>query len=109
MATIYKRTRDKGKKNVVYWIQYLDHAGRRRTKRGFSDKGLTEQLAGRLENEAMLRRQGLIDPDEERASEWKSTPLSDHLSAFEKSLGRKDNTPKHVRLTMSRVRRIVHR
>ncbi len=42
MASIYKRNK---KKNEPYTIQYFDHRGRRRTKIGFTDKGLTEELS----------------------------------------------------------------
>jgi site-specific recombinase XerD len=105
MATIYKR--NKGKKNEPYSIQYLDHEGNRRTTLGFTDRALTEQLAAKLETEARMRRTGLIDPDQERFVERKQSPIEEHLKAFERSLG--DNTDKHVKLTMFRVRRIVQR
>ena len=29
MATIFKRSRDAGKKNAHWWIQYFDHEGNR--------------------------------------------------------------------------------
>ena len=102
MASIFKRSKKKG---TPYTIQYLDHDGKRRTVKGFTDKGLTEQLAARLEHEARLRRTGLVDVQAEKFAEQKLSPIEDHLTAFEESLG--DNSPKHVRLTMTRVRRIV--
>ena len=67
MASIFKLSRDKGKKNKPWYIQYFDHEGKRVTEKGFTDKGLTEQLAAKLENEAMLRKKGLIDPVAEKA------------------------------------------
>jgi len=75
MATIYKR--DKRKKNEPYSIQYVDHAGKRRTTQGFTDKGLSEQLAAKLEAEARLRRTGLIDPEQERLVECKHARMTD--------------------------------
>lgn len=102
MASIYKRTR---RKNEPYTIQYFDHLGRRRTKKGFTDKGLTEELAGKLELEARMRSTGLIDPLLDRFAEQKRIPINEHLDAFEERLS--DNTGKHVKLTMTRVRRIV--
>jgi integrase len=103
MATIYKR--NKRKKNEPYSIQYLDHEGTRKTVMGFTDRGLTEQLAAKLETEARLRRTGLIDPEQEKSVERKLSPIEDHLTAFELSLG--DNTDKHVKLTMFRTRRLI--
>src|SRR4051812_30238493 len=102
MASIFKR--QKGK-NEPYVIQYLDHRGKRRTKKGFTDKGLTEQLAGKLESEARLRATGMIDPEQERLAEQKNSEIESLLDVFEESLG--NNTGKHVDLTMYRVRRIV--
>ena len=102
MASIFKRCK---KKNEPYTIQYFDHRGKRRTKLGFTDKGLTEELAGKLELEARMRSSGLIDPMLDRIAEQKRLPIDEHLDAFKESMA--DNTGKHVKLTMSRVRRIV--
>lgn len=103
MASIYKR--HKRRKNEPWWIQYRDHEGKRRTVKGYTDKSLTEQLAARLEDEARLRRTGMIDAEQERFAQTRQSPIDPHLDAFEESLG--DNTGKHVKLTMTRVRRIV--
>jgi len=107
MASIFKRKRDKGRRNAAYWIQYFDHEGRRRTKKGFTDKALSEQLAAKLENEALLRERGMIDAKEEALQERQAAPIEEHLEAFERSLKGKDNTDKHVRLAMGRIRKIV--
>jgi integrase len=105
MASISKRSRDKGKKNKPYWIEYVDADGGRAFAKGFTDKGLTEQLAAKLENEVLLRKRGMIDPAQERLLAIRQSPLADHLAAFERSL--ENATPKHRKLTMTRVRRLV--
>nr|MBA3483697.1 hypothetical protein [Pirellulales bacterium] len=105
MASIYKPAREKAKKRGTWFIDYTDHRGQRRTLKGFTDKTQTERLAAKLEHEVMLRKRGLIDPDQEQILERKKAPLTTHLKAFERSLG--DNTPKHVKLTMARVRRVI--
>ena len=102
MASIFKRSK---RKNEPYWIQYKDHGGKRRTAKGFTDKGLTEELAARLETEARLRKTGLIDPEQERQAATKLCPIKEHLTAFEESLS--DNSPKYLRQTMNEVRRIT--
>ncbi len=89
-----------------HWFQWYDHLGQRRTSKGFTDRGLTEQAAAKKEEEARLRRLGLIDPEQEKLAEQKKTAITEHLSAFERSL--KKNTDKHLKLTMSRVRKIVN-
>lgn len=102
MASIFKRTK---RKNEPYSIQHVDHQGKRRTVKGFTDKGLSEQLAAKLESDARLRSTGLVDAEQERFAAIRNEPLEDHLQAFENSLS--DNSPKHVRLTMTRIRKVV--
>ena len=102
MATIFKRSRKKGE---PYSFQWFDHEGKRRTAIGFTDRGLTEQAAAKKEEEARLRKLGLIDADQERFTEQKKRPIEEHVEAFERSL--RKNTGKHLKLTLSRVRRIV--
>jgi hypothetical protein len=50
-----------------YVIAYFDHEGRRvELNSGTPDRDAAEQIAGRLETEAALRRRGIIDPTQER-------------------------------------------
>jgi len=105
MASIYKRPADKGKKNKPWLIEYRDADGNRAYAKGFTDKGLTEQLAAKLENEVMLRKRGMIDPAQERLLAIKQSPIGDSLAAFDRSLD--NTTPKHRKLTMTRVRKLV--
>jgi len=105
MASIFKKSRDKGRKNKPWWIEYVDADGNRAYAKGFTDKGLTEQLAAKLESEAMLRQRRMIDPAQERLLAIQQSPIGDHLAAFERSL--ENATPKHRKLTMTRVRRLV--
>jgi site-specific recombinase XerC len=105
MASIYKRPADKGKKNKPWLIEYVDHEGKRAYAKGFTDKALTEQLAAKLENEVLLRKRGMIDPAQERLLAIKQSPITEALAAFERSLDA--NTPKHIRLTMTRVRALI--
>jgi site-specific recombinase XerD len=105
MASVFKKSRDKGKKNKPWWIEYVDADGKRAYAKGFTDKGLTEQLAAKLENEVLLRRRGMIDPARERLLAIKQASIQEHLAAFERSL--ENTTPKHRKLTMTRVRRLI--
>ena len=105
MASIYKRSRDKKKKNVPYQIEYVDADDVRRVVKGFTDKGLTEQLAAKLENEVMLRKRGMIDPLAEQLAVRRQSLVGDSLDAFRQSLD--NTTPKHQKLTITRVTRLV--
>ena len=106
MATVSKRAQGKAKR-APWYIGFTDERNIRRTRKGFTDKAETERLAAKLEHEVMLRIRGLVDPKDEEAAAKQNTPLTEHLQDFEKSLKQKANTGKHVKLTMTRVRRIV--
>jgi site-specific recombinase XerD len=102
MASIFKRRKGR---NEPYTIQYVDHLGKRRTCKGFTDKGLTEELAAKLEGDARLRTTGLIDTEQDRIAQCQQAPLDEHLASFETSLAA--NTPVYISRTMTRIRAIV--
>jgi len=108
MASIFKRGCDKKNRRAGYWIEYKDHDGKRRRKKGFTDYELTCQLAGKLENDAMLRRTGLVDPVQEKLAEQRRLPIDVHLTGFETNLKQRGRTKKYVGLTMSRVRAVIY-
>jgi site-specific recombinase XerC len=103
VASIFKR--GKARKNAPYWVQYKDHEGKRKTVKGFTDKGLTEELAAKLEGEARMITTGLVDARQHQLAKHGQSPIEGQLNEFEASL--KPNTGKHVTLTMWRVRRII--
>ncbi|MBC7820705.1 MAG: tyrosine-type recombinase/integrase, partial [Planctomycetaceae bacterium] len=103
MATIFKR--DKQRKHQTYSIQYFDHEGRRKTVQGFTDKGLTEQLAAKLESDARLRSSGLIDPEQERYALQRQLPLTEVVAVFKEGLSEKSS--KYIQHTTSRLQRII--
>ncbi len=105
MASIYKRARDAGKRRAPWYLTFTDHTGKRRTRKGFTDKAATEQFAAQLEHDAMLRRRGLIDAEADRLLGQRQLDIQLHLAAFERHL--QANSPGHVRLTLSRVRKII--
>src|SRR5690606_28124728 len=90
-----------------YYFDYTDHTGKRRTERGFTDKGETERLAAMREHDTMLRRKGLIDPTQEKLADHRRSPIDEHLEAFERMLSAATNTEKHVRQSMSRLRKVI--
>lgn len=62
MASVFKRKRDRLRKNSSWFIAYSDENNVRRTVKGCPDKAATEAVARTLESEAELRRRGVIDP-----------------------------------------------
>lgn len=109
MASIFKRGSDKRNRKASYWVEYVDHTGKRRRKKGFTDYELTQQLAGKLESEVMLRDRGMLDPQAETFAEHRKLAIEEHLTAFENGMKQRGTTAKHVKLTMSRVRAVVNR
>ena len=107
MASIFKLGKDKRRKGTVYHIEYVYHRGRTRRKKGFSDKGLTQQLAAKIEHDVMLRREGLIDLKQELLATQKSIPLPEHVLEFENALKQKGSTTRHVQKTINRIQRII--
>ncbi len=105
MAAIYRRQQDRGVKRSCWYIGYTDHLGRRRTKKGFSDRGETERLAAKLEHDVMLRKRGLVDPEQEAARERRNALLSEHLAAFAKS--QQKNSGKYAKLLVMRIRTLL--
>lgn len=107
MASIFKVGKQKSNKRAPYMIEYVDHTGKRRRKRGFTDKALTQQLAAKLEHDVMLRREGLVDPKKERQIAVRQQPIGEHIAEFEKALKRRGSTEDHVKKTLGRVRRVI--
>ena len=103
MATLFKRN---GKGSWV--VMWFGHDGRRCTKSTrTSDKRAAEQLASKLEADAMLRRNGVIDVRIESVAQHGRRPIAEHLADFERSLVAKNATASHVAMTVTRARRVI--
>ncbi len=100
MASVFKRKRTVNGKVIEarrYTIQYIDGTGAICRVPGFTDRGKTWSLAEKLEK-------GATD------GEWlkhRKTPLTEHLKEFKKHLEAQNDTPKHVKTTETRVKRII--
>ena len=101
MASIFKRRKGK---NEPYTIQYVDHLGKRRTEVGFTDKGLTEQLAAKFESEARLRKTGLIDVEAEKIHSLRLSSVDEHLTPYLQSL--QANDAKYVADVKVQIKRL---
>jgi site-specific recombinase XerD len=103
MASVFKRGKDKSIKGSCYYVSWTDIDGKRKMRKAFRDKGLSEQLAAKLENEVMLRKRGLIDPEIDRLDQSGRSPIAQHLAAYKKALSNRGTTAKHVAMTVSRL------
>lgn len=107
MASVFKRSKDKNVKGSCYYIGWTDVDGKRKMRKAFRDKGLSEQLAAKLENEVMLRKRGLIDPEIDRLDQSGRSPIEQHLTAYKKALSNRGTTAKHVAMTVNRLKFIL--
>ena len=108
MASVFKRG---GKRAKGYWYaSWFDHNGKRHTKcTRTTDKATAERIAKKYEADAALRREGVIDPAQDRYAQEAARPIDHHVADFCKDLLARDRTPKHVDMTVSRVQFIIER
>jgi len=112
MASIYRRT-----KGGNFYITYWARPGQRRTVKGCKDRAATEALARKLEADAMLRNNGVIDVKADQyakaearrlvAKDAKGNVTDSHVADFHAMLLAKGTTAKHAQMTQSRVATII--
>ncbi len=103
MASIYKRSR--GSNYIADWT---DHEGKRCTKSTkTSDKAAAERIAAKWEAAAALRRDGVIDPREDRYSHEARRPIKEHLENFLTDLAARDNSAQHVSETRYKCEAVI--
>lgn len=71
----------KGKPNACWYLGYKDEDGKQKTKKGFTDRKATKELADKLEREARLRREGLVDPVAEQLRDRRRAPIDRWLTS----------------------------
>ncbi len=102
MATVFKRN---GKGNWL--IQWFDHEGVRREKSSrTTDKRSAERLAAKLESDAMLRKEGVVDASADRLAGHHARPLLEHLGEYLDELRHRGCHPRHVQTIESQLNRM---
>ncbi len=112
MASIYRRKGDD-----KYTISYHIRPGVRKEVRGCADRKATEALARKLESDAMLRREGVIDAKADQYSAAEAKPLmvkdadgkvtGGHLADFHAAMLAKGVTDSHAREARAKVARAL--
>jgi integrase len=107
MATVYKRG-GKSNRSGWYYISYTDHDGKRKTRSSrTTDKATAERIANKLESDAALRRDGVIDASDDRYAAEARRPLTAHLAEFKTALAGKGNTPQHCHEAHTQTQKII--
>jgi len=103
MASVYKRG---GKRAKGTWqAAWRDHTGKRRTKSTrTTDKAAAERIAAKLEADAALRKEGVIDAGAEALRTAVEMPVERQLADFQLKLEAANRTAEHVRRTIGFIR-----
>jgi integrase len=99
MATIYKRG-GKGSRGARYYISYFNHRGERVSRSArTTDRAAAERIAAKLEAEAALRRDGVVDPTLDDITRQSRRTIASHLEDFTAKMHTANRTEKHIRYT----------
>jgi integrase len=99
MGSVFKRG---GKKNRGgnYYVSWFDHTGKRQSKSAkTTDKATAERIAAKLESDAALRRDGVIDPALDGISQESQRSVESHLSDYKAKLQAANRTEDHIEST----------
>jgi len=105
MASIFRRG---GKRTGCWQIQWFDDTGKRRSKNSkTTDKSAAQRIANKLESDAALRRDGVIDAALDWIGKESQRTIDSHLADFEAKLRTGKRDAEHVRSTISYIRTIA--
>ena len=106
MATIYKRG-GKGNRGGRYYISYFDHKGKRQSRSArTTDKATAERIAAKLEADAALRRDGVVDPELDAICEQSRRSVESHVKDYEAKMGAANRASQHISTTVAYIRAI---
>jgi len=106
MASVFKR--GKRRRNRYYYFSWHDHAGKRHTRCSrTTDKAAAERIAAKLEADAALRRERVIDPALEAISQQSQRAIDEHLADYEAKMRAADRSADHVARTARFIRAIA--
>jgi integrase len=106
MATIFKRG-GKGKRGGRYYISYFDHKGKRQSRSArTTDKATAERIAAKLEADAALRRDGVVDPELDAICEQSRRSVESHVKDYEAKMGAANRASQHITTTVAYIRAI---
>ena len=109
MATFFKRKRN-GRKAAKWSFAYYDFIGGKKARRevaGTADLAITKQIAAKMENEAALRKRGVIDARAEKMAGSERLPLEEHLMVFLAGMEGRGATGEHMDRTESFIRHAI--
>jgi len=107
MGTIFKRG-GKANRGGYWYVSWFDYTGKRRTECSrTTDKATAERIVAKYEADAAARRSGAIDATLERFGIEARRPIAEHVADYKAHLEARQNTSRHVALTIAHVRAII--
>jgi integrase len=107
MATVFKRGGN-GNRGGRWYIAYFDHNGQRQARSArTTDRAAAERIAAKLEADAALRREGVIDPHLEGVSRESRRTITSHLDDYKAKLSAAQCNPRHIQNTETCIKAIV--
>jgi hypothetical protein len=106
VAYVHRREGKRGRatRYTMYWV---GEDGRKKSRAGVTDKAESQRIANRLEEEARLVREGLLDPAERVRREASLRSVADHLADYRRDMAAKGDTAKHVDRTVRAIGRLL--
>ena len=103
MASVYRKSADKGNRRAAWYFSFVDRTGKRRQRKGFTDKAATERLALKLEEEAKMVRDGIrhASPDRDQLA------ISPQLELYLKHLRQRDVSKKQLENLKLRLEKTI--
>jgi site-specific recombinase XerC len=100
MASLRKRGR-------VWYFRFVDVDGKKRERKGCSDRRATEQMAAAAEAKVAKIREGLIDARDLNCAGHGARPLGDHLQVFVDTMEAAGRNSQHIAQTRLYITRII--
>lgn len=87
-------------------IWYVDETGRTKWETAFTDKKASMDLANRLEQEARLEREGLVEPGARRRRQYSAVTLAAHVEAWRDDLIARGRPARYAKWRSGAVSRV---
>jgi len=101
--SVYKRKKDKRRRDTKWIVAWTDQAGRRRAKTAFTDYEASVELGRKLARRAALASVGQVD----RFEEHRDIPVEKHLQEFIDGLWSAGRADRYVEQVEQRIRTIL--
>ena len=101
--SVYKRKKDKRRKDTKWIVAWTTADGKRKAKTAFTDYEASVELGRKLAKEAALEAVGKVDPFEQH----RKTPVAEHLDQFIAGLRSANRAKRYIMQVENRIKCIL--